>query len=349
MYRAEIVVAMDMAEIPSVLAYVVYSRSALLSNFTRTRECLSRDSSNCATNRASTITMDDNRLSVDTSDHPRVDFEEKQTPISVENPVACDKPSFNAIREPSNTFDVLDADQHAGDAAPPPSYSAFSPTRRRFILGLVTVSGFFGPLTGAVYLPSLVLFQTIFHTSATVIDATVSVYMVVFAIAVGFLVRIERPILIACVQPLFGAAASDYGGRKTVYIFGLGSFLIANILLASVPANIGALFFLRIFQALGSCIVFSVGAGTVADITEPKARASAMGIFLLGPQLGPILGPLIGGQFADASRWRWIFGFLGTSHGRFGSAMENNLQQLWRVHRSIFSSCFACQKHCDRS
>jgi MFS family permease len=92
---------------------------------------------------------------------------------------------------------------------------------------------------------------------------------------------------------------------------GLGSFLIANILLAVLPANIAILFVLRIFQAFGSCIVFSVGAGTVADITEPKARASALSWFLMGPQLGPILGPMIGGQFAHISRWRWVFGFLG--------------------------------------
>lgn len=88
---------------------------------------------------------------------------------------------------------------------------------------------------------------------------------------------------------------------------------MANILLASLPANIGALFVLRIFQAFGSCIVFSVGAGTVADVTMPAKRASKLGIFLLGPQLGPILGPLIGAQFTDASRWRWVFGFLGES------------------------------------
>jgi hypothetical protein len=66
-----------------------------------------------------------------------------------------------------------------------PPYSAFSLNRRRFILGLVTLLGFFGPLTGAIYLPSLVLFQDIFKVSATAINATVSVYMVVFAVAVS--------------------------------------------------------------------------------------------------------------------------------------------------------------------
>jgi multidrug resistance protein len=111
-------------------------------------------------------------------------------------------------------------------------------------------------------------------------------------------------------QPLFGAAASDVGGRKLVYIVGLGSFLIANTLLAVLPPHIALLYFLRIFQALGSCIVFSVGAGTVADITEPAKRASALAWFLMGPQLGPILGPLIGGQFATPGKWRWVFAFL---------------------------------------
>lgn len=67
---------------------------------------------------------------------------------------------------------------------PPPPYSAFSLNRRRFILGVVTAAGFFGPLTGAIYLPSLVLFEDIFKVSATAINATVSMYMVVFAVAV---------------------------------------------------------------------------------------------------------------------------------------------------------------------
>ncbi|EDU44639.1 Major Facilitator Superfamily protein [Pyrenophora tritici-repentis] len=176
---------------------------------------------------------------------------------------------------------------------PPPPYSAFSVNRQRFILIVVTAAGFFGPLCGAIYLPSLKLFQRVFDASESVINGTVSMYMVVFAIA-----------------PLFGATASDIGGRKTVYMVGLGSFIIANTLLAVLPAHLASLYFLRVFQAFGSCIVFSVGAGTIADITEPANRASALSWFLMGPQLGPLLGPFIGGQFATATRWRWIFGFL---------------------------------------
>lgn len=66
-----------------------------------------------------------------------------------------------------------------------PPYSAFPRPRRRFILGIVTAAGFYGPLSGAIYLPALPLFEDVFSVSATVINATVSVYMVAFAIAVS--------------------------------------------------------------------------------------------------------------------------------------------------------------------
>jgi MFS family permease len=116
--------------------------------------------------------------------------------------------------------------------------------------------------------------------------------------------------LTAIILCVFGAVAEDYGGRKTVYIVAIGSFILANILLAVVSPNLGALFVLRDFQALGPSVATSIGAGTVADITEPAKRASTLAIFLLGPQLGPIVGPLICDQFVSLSQWRWVFGFL---------------------------------------
>ncbi|WYZ38794.1 hypothetical protein EsH8_III_000708 [Colletotrichum jinshuiense] len=177
-------------------------------------------------------------------------------------------------------------------AAAPPAYSAFSPWRKRFILIVVTVAGCFGPLAGNIYLPALPVLENEFHASATAINVTVSVFMLTFAIG-----------------PLFWASFADWKGRRPLYIISISIYIVANILLAAVPANYGALVFLRIVQAFGSAAVVSMGAGTVADVTEPKKRAFAMSIFLLGPQLGPVLGPVIGGALTIAS-WRWIFGFL---------------------------------------
>jgi hypothetical protein len=112
-----------------------------------------------------------------------------------------------------------------------PPYSAFSHSRQLCIVLIVTAAGFFSPLTGAVYLPSLILFESVFHTSSAIINASVSVYWAVYGIA-----------------PMFGATLSDYGGRKTVYVTSLAVFLVANTLLAALPPTVGGLFALRVFQ-----------------------------------------------------------------------------------------------------
>ncbi|PHH61482.1 hypothetical protein CDD81_329 [Ophiocordyceps australis] len=202
-----------------------------------------------------------------------------------------------ASESPGNKQPVSEKTMATRESGPePPAYCALSTARRRFVLGLVTVAGLLGPLAGAIYLPALPVLEREFKASATVINATVSVFMVTFAFA-----------------PLFWASFADFKGRRPLYIISLIVYIVANVLLAALPRNLGALFFLRIVQAFGSAAVVSMGAGTVADITEPKRRGSAMSIFLLGPQCGPVLGPVIGGALAQATTWRWIFGFLALS------------------------------------
>lgn len=84
---------------------------------------------------------------------------------------------------PANNGDTAKLGKPQSGSRPP--YSAFSPGRRRLILGIVTAAGFFGPLAGGIYLPALPTLQRTFNTSVTVINATVSVFMGVLAIAVS--------------------------------------------------------------------------------------------------------------------------------------------------------------------
>ncbi|CAI5755540.1 unnamed protein product [Candida verbasci] len=169
-----------------------------------------------------------------------------------------------------------------------PVYCALPFKRKVLIIIIVTLAGFLGPVSGNIYVPILPHLERVFSVSTSVINGTVSVFMVVFAIA-----------------PLFWASWADYGGRKTLYLIPLIIFIISNILLSSVPANIVALYILRISQAFGASSVMSVGAGTIADIIEPKHRAKAISIFMWGPQLGPVLGPIL-----SLIPWRWSFAFL---------------------------------------
>ncbi|KAH7123442.1 major facilitator superfamily transporter [Dactylonectria estremocensis] len=217
---------------------------------------------------------------------------------------------YNAKRPPPRYAPIISDDtaEHPADqppaqpAQPPPAadvekkkgkpYTAFSPWRRRFILTVVTIAGCFGPLAGNIYLPALPILEKEFNASATMINVTVSVFMLTFAIA-----------------PMFWSSFADVKGRRPLYIISLAIYIVANVLSAAVPANYAALIILRIVQAFGSAAVVSMGAGTVADVTEPSKRAFAMSIFLMGPQLGPVLGPVFGGILGQAD-WRWIFGFL---------------------------------------
>ncbi|KAG6324993.1 hypothetical protein E4U44_007982 [Claviceps purpurea] len=196
----------------------------------------------------------------------------------------------NASSVSSTTMDAVRADP---EQPRPPQYCALSPSRRRFILVLVTLAGLVGPLSGAIYLPVLPLLEREFDVGSTSINATVSVFMVTFAFA-----------------PLFWSTFADRGGRRPLYVISLSIFILSNVLLAALPKNFGSLMFLRILHAFGSAAVVSMGAGTVADITEPKKRGSSMSVFLLGPQCGPVFGPILGSALGGQLGWRWIPGFL---------------------------------------
>lgn len=128
-------------------------------------------------------------------------------------------------------------------------YCGFLPVQRRFIIGIVSAAGLVGPLAGGIYLPALPVLQQEFDVDSTAINATVSVFMALCAFA-----------------PLFWSAFADWKGRKPLYIISLAIYLVANVLMAALPANFGALVFLRMVQAFGCSSVISLGAGAVADV-----------------------------------------------------------------------------------
>ena len=59
---------------------------------------------------------------------------------------------------------------------------------------------------------------------------------------------------------------ADWKGRRPLYIISILIYILANVLLAAVPTDYGALIVLRVVQAFGSSAVVSLGAGTVADV-----------------------------------------------------------------------------------
>lgn len=110
-----------------------------------------------------------------------------------------------------------------------PVYCAWSPGRRRLILGIITVTGALGPLSGAMFLPVLPLLEREFNVGSTSINATVSVFMATFAVTVSLFVRGDKHESLTCFSSLcFGPAlqTSRADGRCTLFPWRYSSWQI---------------------------------------------------------------------------------------------------------------------------
>ncbi|KAG9048823.1 hypothetical protein FS837_011906 [Tulasnella sp. UAMH 9824] len=189
----------------------------------------------------------------------------------------------------------------APSAIPPQSvstssapFSAFSKGEKWTIVAMAGVAGIFSPISGAIYFPAIPTIAKEFHTSISLINLTVTVYM----IAQG-------------VSPVIWAPFADAYGRRPVFIACLSLLAASCVALAVIPTSAWwLLLVLRIFQSSGSASTIALGGGVISDIATPAERGGYLGITTLGAMLGPCLGPILGGVLAGQLGWRWIFWFL---------------------------------------
>ncbi|TPW78202.1 MDR family MFS transporter [Schumannella soli] len=111
--------------------------------------------------------------------------------------------------------------------------------------------------------------------------------------------------------PIYGKL-SDIFGRRPLYIFGIGVFLLGS-LLASFSTTMLELAGFRAVQGIGAGALMSLPLAIMGDILAPRERAKYQGYFLATFAVSSVIGPLVGGLFAGASQilfidgWRWVF------------------------------------------
>lgn len=113
-------------------------------------------------------------------------------------------------------------------------------------------------------------------------------------------------LVLASLLMLSGSTADRLGRRRTfqtgLVIFTLGS------LLCSLAPGLGWLVAFRMVQAIGGSMLNPVAMSIITNVfTDPKERASAIGIWggVVGLSLG--LGPVVGGILVETVGWRGIF------------------------------------------
>ncbi|OQE43533.1 hypothetical protein PENCOP_c003G04560 [Penicillium coprophilum] len=161
-----------------------------------------------------------------------------------------------------------------------------------FITFVVALAGATAPMGSAVFLPSLSQVTKELHTTTTITNLSIALYMLAMSIF-----------------PLWWSSFSERLGRRTVYLASFALFVVFNCLCA-VSDSIAMLIVMRMLSGGAAASVQAVGAGTIADLWEPRERGRAMGIFYLGPLCGPLFAPIIGGLLAQRWGWRSTMWFL---------------------------------------
>ncbi|KAI9881485.1 MAG: hypothetical protein M1830_000048 [Pleopsidium flavum] len=161
-----------------------------------------------------------------------------------------------------------------------------------FVTFIVALAAAAAPMGSAIFFPALILVSEDLHTTPTITNLSVALYMLSMSIF-----------------PLWWSSFSETLGRRTIYLVSFTLFLLWNIL-SAVSTSIGMLIVMRILAGGAAASVQAVGAGTIADVWVVRERGKAMGIFYLGPLMGPLLAPIIGGVLAEHLGWRSTQWFL---------------------------------------
>ncbi|KAF9882113.1 MFS multidrug resistance [Colletotrichum karsti] len=161
---------------------------------------------------------------------------------------------------------------------------------------IIALAAAMAPMGSSIFYPALPQMSKDFGVSPTITNLSVAFYMLAMAIF-----------------PLWWSSFSETLGRRTIYLISFALFIVFSVL-SAVSVNIEMLIVMRLLGGGASASVQAVGAGTIADIWEPRERGRGMSIFYLGPLCGPLFAPIIGGALSQRFGWQstmWALAIYG--------------------------------------
>ncbi|MDP4219292.1 MAG: MFS transporter [Bacteroidota bacterium] len=178
-----------------------------------------------------------------------------------------------------------------------------------FIVVFVDLLGF------SIILPLLPFYALKFDVSAEMIGMIAAVYSVCQFAA----------------SPILGALSDRYGRRPILIYSQFGS--MAGFLLLALAGNIWIIVLSRFVDGISGGNI-TIASAYVADVSEPKDRASAMALIGVAFGLGFLFGPLIGGELSG------LWGMAAPAYAAAFLAFSSMTLSIFylkepQVHRSI--------------
>ncbi|MDF2565872.1 MAG: drug resistance transporter, Bcr/CflA subfamily [Massilibacillus sp.] len=172
----------------------------------------------------------------------------------------------------------------------------YSLSQKRSINFLVFIVPFLLGLGVDLYVPSLPAITNYFHTQASFVQLTISLYMLGYGIG----------------QTILGVLSDSFGRRKVLLLSALFFTLVS--FLAIFSSNVFMLEMCRFLQGISVAGLAVVARAIIVDVFSGAELAKATNSLTLSWSLGPIIAPFIGGYLQHYFDWQasfYLFGLYG--------------------------------------
>ncbi len=182
---------------------------------------------------------------------------------------------------------------------------AARPNAHWLVVATVCIGAFMGQLDASIVVIAFPTMQHDFHSHLGAVEW----------VSVGYLL-----VLVAMVTAV--GRFADMVGRKLLYIYGFGIFIIGTALCAVAP-NLPTLIVFRLIQGFGAAMLQANSVALIVQAMPPEKLGRGIGVQGAAQALGLALGPAVGGFLLALGGWRLIFwvnvpaGVLGMALGWF--------------------------------
>ena len=182
----------------------------------------------------------------------------------------------------------------------------------------VCIGAFMGQLDASIVTVALPTLQRTFHAGIGAVTWVGLSYLLVLVATVAAVGRF-----------------ADMWGRKLLYVYGFGVFILGSALCGLAP-GLGALVGFRALQALGAALLQANSVAIIVLAVPRQQIGRAIGIQGAAQAIGLALGPSVGGLLLAAGGWRLIFlvnvpfGLLGMVAGVLFVPRSRHLQERVR-------------------